>query len=58
MIRDPIIHSIRQSQYFNYDEKLAVVIICRKYEKLRTKAGKENLADLEFVLKDKEVVIS
>ena len=58
MIKDPIIHSIRRSQYFSHDEKLAVVIICRKYDKLRTLPDKMNFADLDNVLEDKEVVLN
>ena len=39
VIKDPIIHSIRKSNYYCEDEKLAVIVVCSKYEKVRTKEG-------------------
>ena len=32
VIKDPIIHSIRKSNYFDHDEKVAVVMVCRSYD--------------------------
>lgn len=32
VIKDPIIHSIRKSNYFSADEKIAVVVICKRYD--------------------------
>ena len=45
-IHDPIIHSIRRSQYFNEHEKLAVVIICHHYDLLRKLPDKSKFMDL------------
>ena len=57
MIKDPIIHSIRQSNYFAADEKLAVVVICKKYDQLRTVAGRSAFEDLEEVEADRDLVL-
>ena len=34
-MKDPIIHSMRKSSYYADDEKFAVIIVCRRYDKLR-----------------------
>ena len=57
MIKDPIIHSIRESNYFAADEKLAVIVICRKYDKLRTVEGRGQYQDLEEVVADRDLVL-
>ena len=49
VIKDPIIHSIRKSNYFDADEKVAVVVICKKYDKLRKVEGRSNYQDIEEV---------
>ena len=56
-VKDPVIHSIRKSKYYQEDEKVAVVIICQKYDQLRTVEGKSNYSDLDEVLNDREVVL-
>ena len=57
-INDPVIHSIKKSSYYKYDEKIALVIVCRKYDQLRKLHGMEFYQDLDQVLVDKENAVS
>ena len=57
VIKDPIIHSIRKSNYYIEDEKIAIVVICNKYDQLRTRENCSKYLDLEEVIVDRDVVL-
>ena len=61
VIQDPIIHSIRKSQYYAHDEKIAIVVVCSKYDKTRSRegcGGGQGYQDLSEVLADRDTVLS
>ena len=58
-MQDPIIHSLRKSNYYSHEEKLAVVVVCSRYDKTRMREGNCCLGyqDLEEVLADRDTVL-
>ena len=53
-----MIHSIRKSRYYLEDEKVAVVVTCQKYDKLREGHTVDvKYQDLDEVLVDRETVL-